>query len=194
MNEEIIMAGFGGQGVMLMGNILAYAGMKEQKEVSWIPSYGPEMRGGTANCTVIVSDNKIPSPMPSKPDSLIAMNFPSLNKFMEQVKSDGLIFINSSLVNKEVSVKETEIVNVPAGDIASDLGNDRVANMIILGAYVTKTKIVGLNTVKNALKWALSENKHDLIPLNEEALERGKEIIKSGVYKNKLCNDLEEIR
>ena len=186
MNEEIIMAGFGGQGVMSMGKILAYAGMKEDKEVSWIPSYGPEMRGGTANCTVIISDQKIPSPMSSQPDSIIVMNYPSLEKFISQIKPGGKVFVNSSLVKEETLAEnreqnDVEIIEIPAGDIASELGNNKVANMVILGAFITKKELVGLYTVKKALKWVLPERRHDIIPLNEKALERGKNLIKSTI-------------
>ena len=183
MNEEIIMAGFGGQGVMSMGKVLAYAGMKEQKEVSWIPSYGPEMRGGTANCTVIISDKKIPSPMSSKPDSIIVMNYPSFEKFLGKVKEGGTAFVNSSLIKDIDKTREdVDIIAIPAGEIADELGNERVANMVILGAYVVKKEIIGLYTIKKALKWVLPQRRHDLIPLNEEALERGKNIIKSEAY------------
>ena len=138
MKEEVIIAGFGGQGVMSMGKILAYAGMKEQKEVSWIPSYGPEMRGGTAHCTVTISDKKIASPMSSNPDNIIVMNYPSLEKFINKVKSEGLVLINSSLINSTVDRKDVEVIEVPANAIARELGNNKIANMVMLGAYISR--------------------------------------------------------
>lgn len=176
MKEEVIMAGFGGQGVMSIGKLLSYAGMKESKEVSWMPSYGPEMRGGTANCTVIVSDKKIPSPLSSKPDSIIVMNLPSLDKFAPKVKSGGTIFVNSSLISKEVERDDVEVVKIPANKIANELGNNKAANMAMLGAYIAKKEIVSLDTVKNSLKNVLPERRHGLIPINEKALAKGNEI------------------
>ena len=176
MKEEVIMAGFGGQGVMSIGKLLSYAGMKESKEVSWMPSYGPEMRGGTANCTVIVSDNKIPSPLSSKPDSIIVMNLPSLDKFAPKVKSGGTIFVNSSLISKEVERDDVEVIKVPANEIANELGNNKAANMAMLGAYVSNKNIVDLETVKNSLENVLPERRHDLIPINKKALDKGNEL------------------
>ncbi len=177
MKEEIIMAGFGGQGVMSMGKLLAYAGMKEGVEVSWMPSYGPEMRGGTANCTVIVSSSKIPSPLSSKPDTVIAMNLPSLEKFAPRVKSGGTIFLNSSLISSEVKRDDVEIIKVPANQIAGEIGNSKIANMVMLGAYLKKKNIVQMETVKNSLKSVLPERRHDLIPINEKALEQGASLV-----------------
>ncbi|ACL69437.1 2-oxoacid:acceptor oxidoreductase family protein [Halothermothrix orenii] len=173
MKEEMIIAGFGGQGVMLMGKLLAYAGMKEGIEVSWMPSYGPEMRGGTANCTVIMSSNKIPSPLSSKPDTIIVMNLPSLEKFAPRVKPGGTIFVNSSLIEKEVDRDDVEVIKVPANELANELGNSKVANMVMLGAYLSKKDVVDLNTVKDSLKSVLSRRHHKLIPINEKALDTG---------------------
>ena len=173
MKEEVIMAGFGGQGVMSIGKLLSYAGMKEEKEVSWMPSYGPEMRGGTANCTVIVSDKKIPSPLSSNPDSIIVMNLPSLDKFAPKVKSGGSIFVNSSLISKEVERDDVEVIKVPANEIANELGNSKAANMAMLGAFVAKKGLVDLETVKESLKNVLPERRHDLIPINKKSLDKG---------------------
>lgn len=178
MKEEIIMAGFGGQGVMSMGKLLAYAGMKEGDEVSWMPSYGPEMRGGTANCTVIISSEKIPSPLSSRPDTVMVMNLPSLEKFVPMVKEGGTILINSSLIAKEVERDDIEVIKVPANEIANELGNSRVANMVMLGAYLARKNIVKLDTVKKSLKDVLPKRRHDLIPINEEALDRGAALVK----------------
>lgn len=178
MKEEVIMAGFGGQGVMSMGKLLAYAGMKEGDEVSWMPSYGPEQRGGTANCTVIVSSKQIPSPLSSRPDSVIVMNLPSLDKFAPKVKKGGIIFVNSSLIEKEVDRDDVEVIKVPANEIANEIGNSRIANMVMLGAYLAKKGIVKMDTIKKSLKGVLPERRHNLIPINEEALDRGAALIK----------------
>ncbi len=175
MNQEIIMAGFGGQGIMMMGKLLTYAGMKEDKEVSWMPSYGPEMRGGTANCTVIISDKKIPSPMSSKPDSIIVMNLPSLDKFLPKVKSGGTVFINSSLIEEEVTRDDVKVIKVPANKIANEIGNSKIANMVMLGSFVEEKKIVKPETVKDSLENVLSARNQKLIDLNVRALEKGKE-------------------
>lgn len=177
MKEEVIMAGFGGQGVMSIGKLLSYAGMKEDYEVSWMPSYGPEMRGGTANCTVIVSDKQIPSPLSSKPDSIIVMNLPSLDKFAPQVKSGGTIYVNSSLIEKEVERDDVDVVKIPANEIANELGNSKIANMAMLGAYAAKNDVVDLDTVKKSLENVLPERWHKLIPLNEKALTKGYELV-----------------
>ena len=175
MNEEIIMAGCGGQGIMLMGKLLSYAGMKEDKEVSWMPSYGPEMRGGTANCTVIVSDKKIPSPMSSRPDTIIVMNLPSLDKFLPKVKSGGTVFVNSSLIEKDVEREDVKVIKVPANKIANELGNSRVANMVMLGSYLEEKDIVKSETVEKSLESVLSARNQSLIEMNVKALKRGKE-------------------
>ena len=177
MKQEIIMAGFGGQGVMSIGRLLAYAGMKEDKEVSWMPSYGPEMRGGTANCTVIVSDEKIPAPVSSHPDTAIVMNLPSQDKFAPKVKKDGHLLVNSSLIEKEVERDDINIIKIPANTIADELGNTRVANMVMLGAYIAAVDIVSLDTVKDSLTNVLPERRHNLIPMNEEALDRGYNLV-----------------
>ncbi|MCG8515184.1 MAG: 2-oxoacid:acceptor oxidoreductase family protein [Halanaerobiales bacterium] len=173
MKEEIIMAGFGGQGVMSLGRLLTYAGMKEGDEVSWMPSYGPEMRGGTANCTVIISSKQIPSPLSSQPDAIIVMNLPSLDKFAPCVKRGGAILLNSSLINKEVDRDDVKIIKVPANQIANELGNTKVANMVMLGAYLAHKRIVKLETVKAALQDVFPARRHNLIPINQQALDRG---------------------
>lgn len=177
MKEEIIIAGFGGQGVMSMGKMLAYAGMQEGKEVTWMPSYGPEMRGGTANCTVIVSDDKIFSPMSSQPDTIVVMNLPSLEKFETEVKKEGLLIINSSLAERPVSRTDIDVIEIPANDIASEIGNKRIANMVVMGAYLARKNIISVATIKKALPLILPERRHNLIPLNEKALARGAELI-----------------
>lgn len=179
INEKIIFAGFGGQGVMLLGQLITYAGMFEDKEVSWLPSYGPEMRGGTANCHVMVSDKPIASPVISKnATTAIIMNLPSLNKFESELVKDGLLLINSSLVEEKTSRDDVRAYYIPANDIASELGNLKVANIIMLGAYLELTKVVKPETVMKALKKIFGEAKEHLIALNEEALKRGAELVK----------------
>ncbi len=177
MHEEIIMAGFGGQGVMSMGQLLAYAGMLEGKEVSWLPSYGPEMRGGTANCSVIVSDEPVASPIVTDATAVIIMNKPSLGKFQDTVIPGGAIFINSSLVDDKCSREDIDIYYIPANDVADEIGNNKVANMVMLGAYIKKTGIVSTDSVIESLKKVLGPSKAHLIPVNEEALKRGAEFV-----------------
>ncbi len=177
MKQEVIMAGFGGQGVMSMGMLLAYAGMMEGKEVSWMPSYGPEMRGGTANCTVIVSDKRIASPITPSPDTSIVMNLPSLDKFSSMIKPGGVLIINSSLIEKDTNRTDIEVIKVPCNEIANELGNSRVANMVALGAYLQKTGILPLESIVKAMKKVFAGKEH-LIPLNETALQRGAAVVK----------------
>lgn len=179
MLQEIILAGFGGQGVMSMGQLLAYAGMEENKHVSWIPSYGPEMRGGTANCAVTVSDLPISCPIVSEPDTLIVLNRPSLEKFEKDIKPGGLLLINSSLISIEPKRLDIKVMKIPADDLANEKFNNlRVANMIILGAYVALTGAVSISSLVKALKKALPERHHKLIPLNQQAFEFGVEFAK----------------
>ncbi len=178
MLERIIISGFGGQGVMLMGRILAYAGMLEGKNVAWMPSYGPEMRGGTANCTVLISTNEIGSPIVSHPKTLIAMNQPSLDKFEPNVSEDGLIILNDSLIECEVKRNDVNVIRIPADDIANKLGNSRTANMVVLGAYVEKAGVVKLETIFKALEKALIGRNKKLLDLNKEALKKGAKLMK----------------
>jgi len=178
MLERIIIAGFGGQGVMLMGRLLAYAGMIEGKKVAWMPSYGPEMRGGTANCTVLISTEEIGSPIVSHPKTLIAMNQPSLDKFEPSVSEDGLIFLNDSLIEREVKRNDVNVIRIPADNIADKLGNSRAANMVVLGAYVKKSGIVRMDTIFKALEKALAGRNKKLLELNKEALKQGAELVK----------------
>ncbi len=178
MLERIIISGFGGQGVMLMGRLLAYAGMIEGKKVAWMPSYGPEMRGGTANCTVLISSNEIGSPIVSHPKILIAMNQPSLDKFEPNVRENGLIIINSSLIKREVKRKDVNIIKIPADDIAAKLGTPRATNMVVLGAYVKKSGAVKMETIFKALEKALTGPKQKLLDKNKEALKQGAELVK----------------
>ncbi len=176
MAHEVIMAGFGGQGIMLIGTLLTYAGKEEGKSVSWLPSYGPEMRGGTANCAVCVSHEPIASPVVVEPTSAIVMNGPSFEKFYRNIVPGGSIVINSSLVDSEDTREDVKAYRIPANDEAADLGSPRVANMVCLGALLGAVDIVSLDTVLKVLPKVISQRHHDLIPLNEKALRRGFEL------------------
>jgi len=179
MNEKVIMAGFGGQGVMAIGKVLAYGGMIDDKEVSWCPSYGPEMRGGTANCAVMVSDTPIGSPLiTDNATSAIIMNLPSLAKFENDVVSGGKIFVNSSLIDAKVQRTDVEVYYIPANDIAQELGNAKTANMVMLGAYLKATETLSMDTTLKAFLKVFGENKKKFLPLNESALRAGGEKIK----------------
>lgn len=178
-SQEIIFAGFGGQGILSMGQILAYSAMIENKEISWMPSYGPEMRGGTANCIVIVSDSRISSPIVTKFDSAIVLNQPSLEKFEKAVKPCGLLIYEESGIINPPTRTDIDILSVPAMQEAQRLNKKQVANMIILGAFLEKKPIVRIENVLSALRKVLPERHHHLIPVNEKALEIGKQFAKS---------------
>lgn len=172
MHQELILAGFGGQGIMFAGQLLAYAGMLEDKHVSWIPSYGPEMRGGTANCSVVVSDREISSPIVTDPTILMAFNMPSLEKFEPGVRTGGLIIYNSSLCDPP-NRTDVNTLAVPANEIAEGLGSSKIVNMVAVGALVEKTGLVSMDSIIAALKKVLPENRHNLIDLNTQALNAG---------------------
>jgi len=182
MLTEVVMAGFGGQGLMLIGKLLAEASMDEGKEVSWLPSYGPEMRGGTANCTVVVSDKPVASPVINTPRSLVAMNRPSLDKFGPQVRPGGLILINSSLIHVKTGRDDVIEVLIPANDEAQKIGNDKVANMVILGAYIAITQVCTLESISRWMEHQF-EGKDKIIELNKVALKRGYELGKAAEVK-----------
>jgi len=173
MEEKIVAAGFGGQGIMLMGKLLAYAGMIEERCVTCLPSYGPEMRGGTANCTVILSSKRIGSPYVTEPSSLITMNQPSLDRFENAVMPNGVVLLNSSMINREVGRKDIRAVKVAASDVAEGLGNIRVANMVALGAFVGVKPVVRIDSLLIALEKVLPKRHKDLLTMNTEALQRG---------------------
>ncbi|MEA3313424.1 MAG: 2-oxoacid:acceptor oxidoreductase family protein [Caldisericota bacterium] len=178
MEKKLIIAGFGGQGVMLTGELLAEAGKEENKYVTFLPSYGPEMRGGTANCEVIISDEPIASPIISYPEAAIILNLPSLDKFEPAMKKNGLLILNKSLIPREVKRNDLRVIEVDAQTIAKELGNEKAANMILLGVYVTIEKSVSLDSVKNAMKLFLKGKKEKFILANEKALEKGAGIAK----------------
>jgi len=172
--EEVVIAGFGGQGIILAGRLLAQTAMKAGKEVTYMPSYGAEVRGGTANCMVIIADEPIACPVVAKPDSLIAMNKASLDKFAPHLKNGGLLVMNSSLIDDEPRLDDTvEILKVPADEIAVQLGNPKVANMVALGAYLGKRGHLTADEAAEALPDVLAERYHKTIPINIEALHRG---------------------
>ena len=173
MTHSIIISGFGGQGVMLMGQVLCQAGMTEGKHVTWLPSYGPEMRGGTANCTVIISDEPVASPVVDSPEEVVVMNIPSLLKFEPIVRRNGYLFINSSVVDREPKRQDIKTIKVPANEIADQLGNLRVANMVMLGAFVFTTKCVNIESLIDAMKYKLKGKDSSIIELNVEAIKQG---------------------
>jgi len=174
--HEIIIAGFGGQGVLSMGQIIGYAAMIEGKEVSWMPSYGPEMRGGTANCIVIVSPQRISSPIISSFDSAIILNQPSLEKFEKKVKAGGFLMYETSTVISLPTRRDVELLAVPGMEEAMKLKKKQVGNMVLLGAFLSRRPIVKIENVMAALKKVLPERHHHLLPLNEQALEVGQSL------------------
>ena len=173
---KTIFAGFGGQGVLSMGLNLAQAAMIEGKNVTYLPSYGAEVRGGTANCTVAISDEEIASPVASSPEFVIAMNQPSLVRFQNQIQSGGVFLINTPLVQPDISRGDIEVVDVPASRIADEIGNPRSANMIMLGAFTKKSNLVSLSSLVDALTSTL-KNKQKLIAINEKALKAGYDLV-----------------
>ena len=173
MKKEIIISGFGGQGVMSIGKNLVEAGMAEGFQVTWAPSYGPEMRGGTANCSVVLSDKPVGSPVFSFPTKLIAMNGPSIDKFAPTVVSGGLVLVNSSVVSKKVERSDVKALYVPCEGIAYEVGNPKVANMVMLGAYVAATGALKPETIEQMIHEMFTGPKAKLVPLNLEALKRG---------------------
>ncbi|WP_319402952.1 2-oxoacid:acceptor oxidoreductase family protein [uncultured Anaeromusa sp.] len=179
--HEIIMSGFGGQGIMLMGQLLTYAGMLEGKEVTWIPSYGPEMRGGTAYCSVIVSEDPIGAPMVSEPSMVVAMNLPSLTRFEGSLQKGGTLIINSSLIEKDATRKDINVFKVPVNEIAAELGNPKVGNMVMLGAIIAAGEPVKTESMLGAFKKMFEKkfaNKPELFKINEAAIQRGADFIK----------------
>jgi len=177
MTEEIIIAGFGGQGVLSMGKILAYSGVMQQKEVSWMPSYGPEMRGGTANVTVIISDERISSPILNQFDTAIILNQQSMDKFEKTVKPGGLLLYDGNGITRHPSRSDINIYRVDAADEAAKVGLAKVFNMIVLGGFLKLKPIVEAEFIRKGLQKSLPARHHSLIPENEKAIERGKEIV-----------------
>ncbi|MFC1481141.1 2-oxoacid:acceptor oxidoreductase family protein [Candidatus Neomarinimicrobiota bacterium] len=173
MTEETILAGFGGQGVLTMGMVLAYGGMVEEKEVTWMPSYGPEMRGGTANCVTIISDQPVSSPIISTYDSAIILNQPSMDKFEEKVKPGGLLLYENNNILTPPSRTDITVQGIPAAEEAAKLDNSRIMNMIMLGAFLAHRPILTLDSIMAGLAKVLPERYHKLLPLNKTAIELG---------------------
>jgi len=171
--SDVVIAGFGGQGVLLSGKILAWAGMLKGMHVTWFPSYGAEMRGGTANCTVVMSDEEIGSPVVDRPGALIALNQESVDKFASRVAPGGIIVLNSSLARKDISRKGVTVVKVPANDLAEELGNPRVVNVVMLGAYIACSGAIDEKSVVKAVESVLPERHRGLLGVNVAALKRG---------------------
>jgi 2-oxoglutarate ferredoxin oxidoreductase subunit gamma len=179
--EELIVAGFGGQGVLSLGMTLAYAGMVEGKEISWMPSYGPEMRGGTANCITIIGEDKISSPIISQFDSAIVLNQPSMDKFAPRVKAGGLLLYESGNIFKPSTRTDIQIMGIPASTEALLMKNTKIMNMIILGAYLQLKPVVKIESILEALKKVLPEKYHNLLPINQQALEKGAALVQQSL-------------
>ncbi len=172
-NCKIVLAGFGGQGILFAGKVLAYSGLKAGREVSWLPSYGPEMRGGTANCSVVISDKPVGSPIIPNPDVLIAMNRPSLDKFENSLPAGGMVILDSSMVNREIQRDDITVIKIPAREIAleNDLGN--LANMVIVGCLLKATELYTLDEIKAGLEKSIPPSKQALFEKNVKAIELG---------------------
>jgi len=173
MTHEILLAGFGGQGILFSGKFLAYDGLLEDREVSWLPSYGPEMRGGTCNCSIILSDSKIGSPIVSNPNVLVAMNLPSLDKFENAAVPGAKIFVDSSLVERKVEREDVEVYYIPATKLASDENLPGLANMIMIGHVIAKAGVMPYENVETTMKKLVPAKKQNLIELNIKAVELG---------------------
>ncbi|MCR4577676.1 MAG: 2-oxoacid:acceptor oxidoreductase family protein [Clostridiales bacterium] len=176
MTTNILISGFGGQGVLFTGKFLAYEGLVEEKEVTWLPSYGPEMRGGTCNCAVIISDDPIGSPLVTAPDVLIAMNTPSVDKFEGAVAPGGMMFYDSSMIDQKISREHIKAFGVPATQMAADAGFPTLANMIVLGKLLKETGMFAPETIDKTLEKVVSARKRDLLELNKTAIKMGMEL------------------
>ena len=179
MQKEIIIAGFGGQGVLFGGQVVAYAAMDAGKEVTWIPSYGPEMRGGTANCTVVIADEEIGSPMVEHPPLAIALNLPSFDKYEQELQSGGTLIVNKSMVDRPANRKDIKVVFVPCNEIAEEVGDKKLLTVVAVGALLTALTELSLDDVKKALEAHMPARHKDLLPKNLEALRRGYEAAKN---------------
>ena len=181
MQKEIIIAGFGGQGVLFAGQVLAYAAMDLGKEVTWIPSYGPEMRGGTANCTVVIADEEIGSPLVQNPPAAIALNLPSYDKYEPLIQEGGVLVVNASMVDRHAKREDITTIYVHANEIAEEIGDRKLTNMVAVGALLAKLPEISIEAVEAALKAHLPERHHKLLPKNYEALKRGYEEAKKQI-------------
>ncbi|MFO7599459.1 MAG: 2-oxoacid:acceptor oxidoreductase family protein [Candidatus Desulfacyla sp.] len=181
MINEILIAGFGGQGIMLMGKLLAYGAIYEGLEVTFYPSYGPEMRGGTANCTVVISEQRIGSPIKNSFTAVMAMNQASLSKFENRVAPGGVLAYNETLIDAPPKREDVKIVRIPANKIAAELGNLQVANMVAVGGVAALLGVISLNSLVKGLTRELPKHRHHLIALNEEALKKGMELVQESM-------------
>ena len=179
MEKNIIVSGFGGQGTLFAGQVLAYAALDAGKHVTWIPSYGPEMCGGTARCTVTISDDEIGSPLTRNPAIVLAMNLPSLDKYEALMQSGGLMIANSSLINRELNRKDVRAFYLPAAEMAEKIGNPRLANMVMVGALLEAEEILPLEVVKQALEEHIPARHHKTLPDNYKAMDQGAAFIKA---------------
>ena len=179
MSLKIVFSGFGGQGVLMMGYVLAVAGMKEDKHVTFLPAYGAEVRGGTANCTVVVSDEEIASPIASSPEFVVAMNYPSMIKYQNMVKSGGTMFLNSDLITEEPAREDINVVKVPVNSLAHKMGSDRALNMVMLGAVREKTNMVSEKSISVAIETVLEGKKQQFVEVNQKAVNVGADFIRS---------------
>jgi 2-oxoglutarate ferredoxin oxidoreductase subunit gamma len=175
MQTEVIISGFGGQGTLYAGQVLAYAAMDEGKQVTWIPSYGPEMRGGTANCTVVISDEEIGSPTIKYPKAVLALNLPSLDKYEQMIAPGGCLVVNESMVNRKPERTDIRVVTLPANEIAQEIGNERAANMVMLGALLANMDILPIEALEKALKNHTAQRLQKFVEMNIQALRRGAE-------------------
>lgn len=175
MQTEVIFAGFGGQGILFAGQVLTYAAMDSGFEVTWIPSYGPEMRGGTANCTVVIADEEIGSPTVRNPTAALAFNLPSFDKYEPLVKPEGVFIVNASMINRTPTRTDIRSAMVPANEIAESLGDRRLTNMVMLGALLELLPVLPIPAIEAALRAHLPERHHKLLPLNSLALQKGAE-------------------
>jgi 2-oxoglutarate ferredoxin oxidoreductase subunit gamma len=178
MKTEMICSGFGGQGALTIGKFLAQAGMEEGKNVSWLPSYGPEMRGGTANVSVVIADEEIASPLVSHPDILVALNQPSLDKFGPVTRPNGIIFVNEDMCPRKLKREDVEFIYAPMSTIAGEIGTQKVLNMISIGMIIGKTNLVRYETLETALKDFMANRSADLLKANLEAIRRGIDLVK----------------
>ena len=179
MQTEVIMSGFGGQGLMMIGKLLAYAGLEEGNDVTWLPSYGPEMRGGTANCTVVISDRPIGSPLISSPKAAVVMNQPSLEKFAPMLRKDGILVVNSSMIPVNSDRADIRSFRIRANDVAQELGNRRSANLVMLGAYIGLEEVVSYKTLIKAIEKTFAAKKR-FIDVNRKIFMKGYQLARAG--------------
>ena len=187
MQKEIIIAGFGGQGVLFAGQVIAYAAMDTGKEVTWIPSYGPEMRGGTANCTVVIADDEIGSPLVKNPPAVIALNLPSFDKYEPLLKPGGVLIVNASMVDRGTQRKDITTIFVPGNEMAEETGDRRLLNMVMVGALLTRLPELQIVDIEAALKAHLPERHRKLLPKNFEAIRKGYEYARKELARTPLA-------